>query len=233
MKSENKITMSSILWYFVIFSIAGLIIETMYCYLTTGVLESRKGLIFGPFCPVYGVGATLLIVLLSEFKDSKMKLFIVGGIFGDLIEYTLSYGLEAIYSVRFWDYSYTGTDLNGRICLTYTIFWGVLAVILITIAKPIIDKFINKIQFKHIKKIEIAIVIFLILDIIITIWGLNVYENRAINKYYGIEENNNSIQIVKIIEDKLFNNEYMSKVFPNLRFFNDNNEEIWIRDLTK
>ncbi len=53
--SKEKITFHQILWYFIFFSIAGLIIETLFCYFTTGVLESRKGLILGPFCPIYGV----------------------------------------------------------------------------------------------------------------------------------------------------------------------------------
>lgn len=55
MDKKGNITLRQAFWYFVIFSIVGLFIETLYCYITTGVLESRKGLILGPFCPVYGV----------------------------------------------------------------------------------------------------------------------------------------------------------------------------------
>lgn len=101
MEEREKVSIHQILWYFIIFSVIGLFIETIYCYITTGVLESRKGLIWGPFCPVYGVGASLLILLLNRFKDSKIKLLIYGGIMGDVIEYLMSYGLEAIYSTRF------------------------------------------------------------------------------------------------------------------------------------
>ena len=66
---KQTITFKQILWYFIIFSIIGLIIETIFCYITTGVLESRKGLIWGPFCPVYGVGAVILILLWKMKRD--------------------------------------------------------------------------------------------------------------------------------------------------------------------
>ena len=53
--NKEKITVHQLIWYIVIFSIVGLLIETTYGYITTGVIESRKGLILGPFCPIYGV----------------------------------------------------------------------------------------------------------------------------------------------------------------------------------
>lgn len=232
MEEREKVSIHQILWYFIIFSVIGLFIETIYCYITTGVLESRKGLIWGPFCPVYGVGASLLILLLNRFKDSKIKLLIYGGIIGDVIEYLMSYGLEAIYSTRFWDYSYTNFHLNGRICLVYTVFWAILSVLLISFVKPLIDKCMSKINFKFINVIEVLITIFLIIDVLCTIWGISAYKQRAIDVYYNKElKNKNSI--IKGIEDVLFSNDKMLKTFPNIRFINEDNEEIWIRDIIK
>ena len=161
METKERVNIHQVLWYFTIFSVIGLIIETIYCFITTGVLESRKGLIWGPFCPVYGVGATFLIILLNKFKNNKIKLFIYGGIIGDTIEYIMSYVLESIYSTRFWDYSYTQFHLNGRICLVYTIFWAVLSVVLILYVKPLIDKCINSINFKYRGIVEKTLIIFL------------------------------------------------------------------------
>ena len=68
MKEENRIDIHKLFWYFLIFSILGLIIETLYCYLLSGVLESRKGFIWGPFCPVYGVCGTARHHLLPARK---------------------------------------------------------------------------------------------------------------------------------------------------------------------
>ncbi len=162
--NKQKISLKQIIWYLIIFSIIGLIIETIFCYVTTGILESRKGLIWGPFCPVYGVGATILIILLDKYQNSIIKLFLAGSILGNIIEYALSYILEAMYGMRFWDYSYLDWNLNGRICVKYSIFWGILAIILIKLIKPAIDKIIN--QIPNSKEINITIIILAVIDCI-------------------------------------------------------------------
>ena len=182
---ETKKLVHKIIWYIIIFSIIGLLIETIFCYLTTGIIESRKGLIWGPFCPVYGVGATILIILLEKYKNNPIKLFIIGSILGNIIEYLLSYILEAIYGIKFWDYAYVDLNLNGRICIRYSIFWGVLSVLLINGIKPYIDKIINKIP--NTKQINISIIILLIVDCIATVWAINTYQNRILARYYNKE----------------------------------------------
>lgn len=222
--NTEKITLKQILWYLIIFSVCGLIIETLFCYITTGVLESRKGLIWGPFCPVYGVGATLLIILLKNYKEKPIKLFILGSILGNVIEYLLSYILEAMYSTRFWDYSYLGWNLNGRICIKYSIFWGILSLILIKYVKPFIDKIINKIPNKKI--INITIIIFIAIDLLATVCGITTYQNRIVGN--NIEKTENYKETW--VQEKLFSNEKMKKTFPNLRYIDGNGKEYYLRE---
>ena len=233
MKQENKkLNIHKLFWYFVLFSILGLIIETIFCYITTGVLESRKGLIWGPFCPVYGVGAVIMIISLNNVKSSGLKVFLVGGIVGGLIEYVLSFGLEAIYSSRFWDYSYLPFNLNGRICLTYSLYWGVLAVVLIKYIKPKIDNILNNFNGKKVAILEKIIFIFLVISTIVTIWGTTVYKNRAIDIYFNnIEEDKEEKNIIERIEENYFTNERMLKTFPNLRVQIEGENEIFIKDI--
>lgn len=233
MKKEKKITIHQLFWYFLIFSIAGIIIETIYCYITTGVLESRKGLLWGPFCPVYGVSAAILIWCLNPYKNKTfLQLFVYGLIAGSVAEYILSFGLEAIYGLRFWDYSYTNLHINGRICLQYSIYWGILSVILLKGIKPVLDKIIDKIPRKIRNVIEILIVVFLIINCIFTVWGIQTYQNRVI---YGIKNEEESshilIQCKQKIENEYFTNERMSKTFPNLRTKDRNGNEVWVRTL--
>ena len=64
------------------------------------------------------------------------KLFIYGFLIGAASEYIMSYVLEAFYGIRFWDYTYTGKDINGRICTIYSVFWGFLAILLMKGIKP-------------------------------------------------------------------------------------------------
>ena len=238
MEIKKNITIQKLFWYFIIFSILGLIIETTYGYITMGEMQCRKGLIWGPFCPVYGVGATLLIWALSYTNTkSSFKLFIYGILIGSAIEYLLSYGMEAVLGVRFWDYSYTGKDINGRICILYSLFWGLLSVVLLKEIKPLIDKIIDKIPTKINNIIEIALFIFIIIDIVATGWGVSTYKKRAINgKNYNIqinvEENNIFLKIKNKIETEYFTNERMQAIYPNLRVETDSQSEVWIKDIS-
>ena len=220
---KKEFTFHNIIWYMILFSILGLLIETIYGYVSTGILESRKGLILGPFCPIYGIGAAFFIVLLSEYKESKVKLFIMGAIAGTIFEYICSYILQVIYGSMFWDYSYTTYQINGRVSLTYTVFWGMLAVLLVKYLKPQMDKIINKIPSKFWDK---AITIFLIVDIALTILGVTVYMNRAEKRY-------NEEEINETVLDKIFNDNLMSFIFPNLRFTDEVGNSIMVREILK
>lgn len=230
MEQSKKVTIHHLFWYFLIFSVLGLIIETLYCYVTTGILESRKGLLWGPFCPVYGVcGAALIFVLDKLNCKSVIKLFIVGFVFGSIAEYILSYGLEAIYGIRFWNYEYLQYNLNGRISLLFSFYWGVLSILLIKFAKPLIDKLIDKIKPHTRNIIELGIFIFLVIDCIATIWGIQTYQNRVLyNKEFITDSNNIVLQIRQKIENDYFTNERMKRTFPNLRVRLENGEEVWL-----
>lgn len=233
MENKEKVTIHQLFWYFLIFSVLGLIIETVYCYITSGTFESRKGLIWGPFCPVYGVcGAFLIFVLYKLNYKSILGLFAAGFVFGSIAEYLLSYGLEAVYGMRFWNYEYLSFNLNGRISLIFSIYWGILSVLLVKFVKPLIDKMINKIKPHTRNIIELGIFIFLCIDCIVTIWGIQTYQNRVLyNKTYKAVSNNFILQIRENIENNYFTNERMSLIFPNLRVKNEDGEEIWIKTL--
>lgn len=232
MEEKKRINFHQIIWYFLLFSIAGLLIETVFCYVTTGVIESRKGLVWGPFCPVYGIGATILILLLDRYKDSYIKLFVYGSILGNIIEYILSYLLEAVYGTRFWDYAFIQSNLNGRICIKYSLFWGALAIILIKVIKPWVDRVINKIPTSKRILINSVILILFIVDALATIWGIKVYQTRVVEQYYKIESVKTN-EAVKAIQDKLFSNAFMLKTFPNLRYIDNKGTQYYIRDIIK
>ena len=233
MEEEEKITIHQIFWYFLIFSVLGLIAETIYCYISVGVLESRKGFIWGPLCPVYGVCGAALIYVINKLKCKKVSsIFIAGFILGSIGEYILSYVLEAIYGIRFWNYDYLKLNINGRISVIFSIYWGVLSVFLMKLAKPLIDKFINKMKPRTRNIWEIGLFIFLVIDCLVTIWGIQTYQNRVVyNKVYETKSDRLLPRIRKNIEDNYFTNEKMSITFPNLRVKTEDGEEVWIKTL--
>lgn len=231
---KKKINIHQLFWYFILFSILGLVIETIYGYYSMGVWESRKGLLWGPFCPVYGVGAIFLIFLLNHVDQKNyFKLFFYGALIGAAVEYVLSYGLEAIYGARFWDYSYTKIHINGRICVIYSLFWGILAIGLMKFVKPFMDKLIDRISLKIKASTEIGIFLFLVVDALVTVWAINIYETRAVKQYYQEEMQYSNITWIRKIEEDYFTNERMQKTFPNLRTKDREENQFFVRDLIK
>lgn len=231
-KNEKKVRtiIHNYLWYLIIFSIVGLIIETLFCFITTGHWESRKGLILGPLCPIYGVGAVAIIAVLGRYKDHKLKLFVYGTILGGLLEYIISFLLESIYGARFWDYSWLRWNLNGRICLRYSAYWGILSLIVINFLKKYIDKIVNIIKGKPRIVVDIILTTVLILDIIFTIWGISVYKRRAKETLEGKNYITNNTAIQKF-ENTVFSNEIMSSIFPNLQIVDNEGNLVFITSI--
>ena len=137
-------TITKLLAYFIIYSVIGFIIETIFGLLTKGVVESRKSFLYGPFCGIYGLGAVVMIVGLQKFKKNNYTLFIGGFIIGSIVEYVISLIGELIFNIKWWDYSNMPFNINGRICFWYSIFWGLLAIYLMSHVNPKVDKYIVK-----------------------------------------------------------------------------------------
>lgn len=234
-------TITTLLAYFIIYSIIGFIIETIFGILTKGVLESRKSFIIGPFCSIYGLGAVIMILALQKFKKNNYTLFFGGFLVGSIIEYVVSLIGEAIFHVAWWDYSDMAFNINGRICVAFSMFWGILAIYLITHFNPKVDKFLEKFSYKQLKKAVIIIMIFLMIDMVITGIGLKVFfvrlvsenkvqlniEEKYIDKY--IEQYKN--MPMKSLVDKIFSNKEMLKTFPNLKITNKDGNVVLIRDI--
>lgn len=125
--------------YFFVFSMLGWIMETIFCFLVSGQFCNR-GFLYGPLCPIYGWGAIILILFLSKYKDSDLKLFTYSAIIFSAFEYIVSYGLEALFKEHWWDYSTEFLNLNGRISIFYTLAWGFIAIIFIGHIYPYIEK---------------------------------------------------------------------------------------------
>ncbi len=133
-----------IMMYLVIYSFLGFCLETVYGLLTKGVIESRQSFLYGPFCGIYGIGAVIMVLLLQYFKKNNYTLFFGGYLIGSAIEYLVSLFGEMILHVKWWDYSNDPFNINGRICLFYSIAWGLLAIYLVKHLHPMIDNFIDK-----------------------------------------------------------------------------------------
>lgn len=226
------ITLWRIVAYFIIYSVVGFIIETIFGVLTKGVLESRKSFLYGPFCSIYGLGAVLMILPLQRFKKNNYTLFAAGFVIGSIIEYLVSLIGELIFHIKWWDYSDQILNLNGRICVQFSLFWGLLAIYLMSDINKRVDKLIDflkkKISMGILKTAVVLVSIFLAFDLGITAYALQMFTIRIVydnnlnvaNKQY-IDEQYEKIYIKDTKQKefilKYFDDEKMIKTFPNIK----------------
>ena len=132
-------TLTKIMAYFIIYSVLGYIVETLFGLVTKGVIESRQSFLYGPFCAIYGLGAVIMILGLQRFNKNNYTLFFGGFVIGSIVEYVISLIGEIIFNIKWWDYSSMAFNINGRVCIAFSFFWGVLAIYLMSHLNPLVS----------------------------------------------------------------------------------------------
>ena len=216
--------------YFIIYSVIGFIVETLFGLAKYGTLESRQSFLYGPFCAIYGVGAIIMILSLQYFKKNYNTLFIGGCIVGSITEYLVSWIGEMILHLKWWDYSNMPFNINGRICLLYAIFWGFLGLYLMISLNPKVDRLINfiksKIPSNLLQMFVVLCTIVMFIDCVSTAFALSLFTVRTIKEkniqvknqeyvnlaYEKISKNEFQLKLI----EKFFNNQKMLITFPRL-----------------
>lgn len=200
-----------LLLIFIVGCFMGLVVEELWGFARYGVFESRKGLVYGPFSPIYGVGAVLLTLALYQYRNRGRHWSFLGGfIVGSVLEYVCSWGQEVLLGSRSWDYSHLPLNLNGRICLTYSVFWGLLGILWIKDLYPRMTKWILKIPNKAGKLLTWALTAFMVVNIIVSCIAVGRWAKRI----EGQPASNTFWELV----DSRFPNERMEKIFSNMKF---------------
>lgn len=195
-------------------SFLGVIIEMLWCFITNGYFESRAGLVYGPFNLLYGAGAVALTLCLYKFRNrSSWLLFLGGMLVGSVVEYLCSWGQELLLGSRSWDYSHLALNINGRICLLYSVFWGILGVLWIKNIYPRISGLILKIPDKIGKIATWVLTIFFIFNSFVS--AVSTY--RWSQRVEGIEPSNAFFEWI----DERFPDERMEKIYANMRFIDE------------
>lgn len=143
--------------YFIIFAVIGWLLETCYSFFSLGHF-TKRGFLFGPLCPIYGFGALILIMFFSTYKKHNLKLFFLAAIVFSVFEYLVSYGMEALFSLKWWDYTDEFMNLNGRISIFYSFAWGIIAILVINFIYPFFKKKVNLILSKIPYKVQLVVV---------------------------------------------------------------------------
>lgn len=207
-------TFYKLFWVFFIGCFAGVVLETIYCLIQRSHYESRVGLIYGPFNLVYGIGALCLSGALYQFRNRGRVFSFVGGfVVGSVVEYACSWFQEVCFGSTSWDYSNMPYNLNGRICLLYSIFWGILGIFWIKDIYPRMAKWILKIPNKVGKPLTWVLLVFMVFNSVMTLFTSLRWTARR----EGVEPRN----AFEAYLDEHYPDERMQKIFANAEFTED------------
>ena len=207
-KKGNKILklIIKIFWIFVLGSVFGFLAEMMYALVYTRTLEIRKGLIYGPFIQVYGMGAIAYYLLTSKVKEPK-KLFFTGMFMGGSLEYLCSFFQEIFFGTISWDYSNMFMNLNGRTSLLYCFYWGIIAIVFLKLVYPELNKLDKLIRKRNFRICTYFFILFMIFNITISCMAAD----RQLRRHQNIPPEN---QIDEFL-DSVYPDEVLDRVYNN------------------
>lgn len=150
-----------------IYCLIGWIYESTLVSIKSHKLVNR-GYLNGPFLPIYGSGAIIMLFATLPVKQNIVLIFLFGSLAATVLEYITGWAMEKIFHVRYWDYSKEFMNLNGHICLLCSVIWGVAAVLLVELIHKPVEKTIFKLDQTAVNVIAIVFSIYFVIDFIIS-----------------------------------------------------------------
>ena len=153
--------------FFMVYCIIGWIWESLYVS-----LEYRKwvnrGFLNGPFLPIYGFGAIVMLFCTLPVRDNAFLTFLLGMLGATALEYLTGYVMEKMFHVRYWDYSYEFANLNGYICLGCSLLWGLASLFLIRVLHRPVENVILNLNKTLLLVIDIAFIVYFVWDLVVS-----------------------------------------------------------------
>lgn len=207
----SELTFQKLFGIFFIGCLAGVILETFWFFITKGVFESRKGLIYGPFNLVYGFGTVLITLALYNIRsESIWKIFIIGCIIGCAFEYLSSFLQEFLFGTVSWQYDSFKYNINGRVDPLHSFYWGVLSVVWIKLIFPHLSSTLDRIPVDIVMPLTVSLVILMSLDTLIS--GSAVH--RMSERHAGMPADNRIEEMI----DKKYPDQRMNRIYTNMEF---------------
>lgn len=196
-------------WVFYIGCFAGVVIETIWCLVTNGVIQSRTALILSPLNPVYGFGALLMTICFKRFTDKKNGTIFIGCmVIGGVFEYLCSLFQEIAFGTVSWSYSADALGIFERTSLIYSVFWGFLGVFWVRVIYPWLSNMIERIP----NKIGVYFTFFLLITIIVDMAFSSLAVYRQSQRRQGIPATN----IIYEFYDEKLNDDVLKNIYPNM-----------------
>ena len=168
-------SVDTIVLTFFIYSLLGWVCEVVYCSVPKRRFVNR-GFLFGPYLPIYGFGATFVIVLLEPYRSSWPLVFILGVLITSALEYVTSFALEKIFKVKLWDYSTYPLNINGRVCALNSTLFGLLCLVLVYVINDPIYGFISSFSSTAIEILSLVVVAIMSADSAVSVSRMSQFK---------------------------------------------------------
>ena len=205
-------------WFllFIIYSNIGWLIEVIKTKFDDKKWVNR-GFLIGPYCPIYGVSAIVMVNYLTHYKNDIVTVFILALFICSFAEYITSYVMEKLFNTRWWDYSDEKFNLEGRICLKNCVYFGLLGVLLVYIVNPMFVRILNNINDGNLTIIGSIALGYFIFDYVLSFWI-----NSKLKDNYNIELKDMTEDLTKkrkniLKKEKRKLKRRIIKAFPNLK----------------
>lgn len=118
----------------------------------------------GPFLPIYGSGAIMMLVVSMPFQDNIFLTYIAGCIGATVLELVTGIAMEALFKVRYWDYSNQKFNYKGHICLSSTIAWGFLTILMTELVHKGVERIVFLIPVLVVNVVTVIVTVYIIID---------------------------------------------------------------------
>lgn len=149
--------------YFYFYCIFGWVFESLNVSIRQRKWVNR-GFMKGPWLPLYGSGALVILLSTLPFKDYPVAVYFAAAISATLLEYVTGVAMLALFKVRYWDYRYRKIQFQGHICLVSTIVWGFLGLLMVYIIHPPVVKLVNSWNQEVVSILTFVITICIVYD---------------------------------------------------------------------
>ena len=197
---------------FMTYAFGGWAMEVIISLLQRRKLVNR-GFLVGPICPIYGVGALLLSLVVSS-DESPLVIFCVAVVGSAVLEYSVSYIMEKLFRVRWWDYTDQPFNLNGRICAESVLAFGVIGVLILKIINPALLALYSSMPQFLMLLLAAVLAAWLIFDVALSLWlmlGIRV----TVGTVQRDATDEIAARVHEVLTDKGKLNRRLVKAFPN------------------
>lgn len=209
---------------FGVYSFYGWLIESVYRSVTQR-RPINAGFLFGPFVPIYGFGAIFIIVLEQAFNQWNilLKLFMYGLVLS-AIEYIVAVLIETIFTLKLWDYSKNRFNIQGRVCLLFSGFWAILALVFVYVIHPYTSGLVFSFDDGYVRAASAVLLVYIGIDFTFSVATMAAFRTK-IAYLYSEYFNLSNVEIENIIDSF----RRIRRAFPNLNTYIDRKINVEIK----